>query len=108
MCTSSWKLNFDDFPFSGTSVAHLEPELERFKERSIFAIFCYWTNGPIEQWTNGPIDLWSNGPMDRWTNRLMVQCTNGPLDQWSNELLDQWWNGPMDHWTNRQESLATP
>ena len=28
MCPSSWKLYVDDFPFFGSSLAHLEPELE--------------------------------------------------------------------------------
>ena len=28
MCPSSWKLYLDDFPFSGSSLVHLEPELE--------------------------------------------------------------------------------
>ena len=31
MCPSSWKLNFDDFPFYETSVAHLEAELQLFE-----------------------------------------------------------------------------
>ena len=31
MCPSSWKLYVDDFPLFGSSVAHLEPELELFK-----------------------------------------------------------------------------
>ena len=31
MCISFWKLNFDDFLFSGPSLAHLEPELELFE-----------------------------------------------------------------------------
>ena len=28
MCPSSWKSCVDDFPFFGSSLAHLEPELE--------------------------------------------------------------------------------
>ena len=28
MCPSSWKLYLDDFPFFGSSLAHLEPELQ--------------------------------------------------------------------------------
>ena len=28
MCPSSWKLYLDDFPFFGSSLAHLEPELD--------------------------------------------------------------------------------
>ena len=31
MCPSSWKLYLDDFPFFGSSLAHLEPELELFE-----------------------------------------------------------------------------
>ena len=31
MCPSSWKLYEDDFPCFGSSLAHLEPELELFK-----------------------------------------------------------------------------
>ena len=31
MCPSFWKLTFDDFTFSGPSLAHLEPELQLFK-----------------------------------------------------------------------------
>ena len=31
MCPSLWKLNVDDFPFLGSSLAHLEPELELFE-----------------------------------------------------------------------------
>ena len=31
MCPSSWKLNLDDFPFFGSSLAHLPPELELFE-----------------------------------------------------------------------------
>ena len=31
MCPSSWKLYVDDFPFFGSSIAHLEPELELFE-----------------------------------------------------------------------------
>ena len=31
MCPSSWKLYLDDFPFLGSSLAHLEPKLELFK-----------------------------------------------------------------------------
>ena len=38
MCTARPECaHLDDFPFFGTSVAHLEAELQRFKERSIFA-----------------------------------------------------------------------
>ena len=31
MCPSSWKLYLDDFPFLGSSLAHLEPKLELFE-----------------------------------------------------------------------------
>ena len=31
MYPSSWKLYLDDFPFFGSSLAHLEPELELFE-----------------------------------------------------------------------------
>ena len=31
MCPSSWKLYVDDFPFFGSSLAHLEPKLELFE-----------------------------------------------------------------------------
>ena len=31
MCSSSWKLCADGFPFFGSSLAHLEPELELFE-----------------------------------------------------------------------------
>ena len=31
MCPSSWKLYVDDFPFFGSSLACLEPELELFE-----------------------------------------------------------------------------
>ena len=31
MCPSSWKLYVDDFPFFGSSLAHLEPELKLFE-----------------------------------------------------------------------------
>ena len=31
MCPSSWKLYLDDFPFLGSSLAHLEPKLELFR-----------------------------------------------------------------------------
>ena len=31
MCSSFWKLNSDDFPFSDPSLAHLEPESEPFE-----------------------------------------------------------------------------
>ena len=31
MCPSSWKLYLDDFPFFGSSLACLEPELELFE-----------------------------------------------------------------------------
>ena len=31
MCPSSWKLYLDDFPFFGSSLAHLEPKLELFE-----------------------------------------------------------------------------
>ena len=31
MCVSSWKLFLDDFPFFGSSLAHLESELELFE-----------------------------------------------------------------------------
>ena len=31
MCPSSWKLYLDDSPFFGSSLAHLEPELELFE-----------------------------------------------------------------------------
>ena len=31
MCPSSWKLYVDDFPFFGSSIACLEPELELFE-----------------------------------------------------------------------------
>ena len=31
MCPSSWKLYLDDFPFLGSSRAHLEPELGLFE-----------------------------------------------------------------------------
>ena len=35
MCPSSWKLYVDDFPFFGSSIARLEPELELFEVREI-------------------------------------------------------------------------
>ena len=35
MCPSSEALNSDDFPFFGSSIAHLEPELQRFEDQSI-------------------------------------------------------------------------
>ena len=31
MCPSPWKLYLDDFPFFGSSLAHLKPELELFE-----------------------------------------------------------------------------
>ena len=31
MCRSSWKLYLDGFPFFGSSIAHLEPELQLFE-----------------------------------------------------------------------------
>ena len=31
MCPSSWKLYLDDFPFFGSSLAYLEPELKLFE-----------------------------------------------------------------------------
>ena len=31
MCPSSWTVYFDDFRFLGSSLAHLEPELELFE-----------------------------------------------------------------------------
>ena len=31
MCPSSWKFYLDDFPFLGSSLAHLEPKLELFE-----------------------------------------------------------------------------
>ena len=31
MCPSSWNLYLDDFPFFGSPLAHLEPELELFE-----------------------------------------------------------------------------
>ena len=31
LCSSFWKLNSDDFPFSGPSLANLEPESEPFE-----------------------------------------------------------------------------
>ena len=31
MCPSSWKLYVDDFPFFGSSLAHLEPKLQLFE-----------------------------------------------------------------------------
>ena len=31
MCPSSWKLYVDDFLFFGSSLAHIEPELELFE-----------------------------------------------------------------------------
>ena len=30
-CPSSWKLHLDDFPFLGSSLAHLEPKLQLFE-----------------------------------------------------------------------------
>ena len=36
LCPSSWALNSDDFSFFGSSIAHLEHELQRFEDRSIF------------------------------------------------------------------------
>ena len=35
MCPSSWKLYLDDFPFFGSSLAHLEPKLQLFEVREI-------------------------------------------------------------------------
>ena len=32
MCPSSWKLYVDDFLFFGSSLAHIEPELELFDD----------------------------------------------------------------------------
>ena len=34
------------FLFFGTSLAHLEAELQHFKERSIFARICWWSKAP--------------------------------------------------------------
>ena len=34
MCPSSWKLYVDDFLFFGSSLAHIEPELELFDDIS--------------------------------------------------------------------------
>ena len=45
MCPSSWNLNLDDFPFFGTSVAHLEPHLASPVCREPrLAAACLWMN----------------------------------------------------------------
>ena len=36
ICSSSCALNFDDFRFFSSSIAHLEPDLEQFENRLIF------------------------------------------------------------------------
>ena len=36
ICSSYWALNSDDFPFFRSSIAHLEPGLQRFEVWSIF------------------------------------------------------------------------
>ena len=33
---SPWTLNSDEFPFFGSSIAHLEPELQPFEDKSRF------------------------------------------------------------------------
>ena len=45
--SSSSASNSDDFPFFGSSIAHLEPELQQFEVRSIFVGWNsnkYWPN----------------------------------------------------------------
>ena len=54
MCQSSWKLYLDDFPFLGSSLAHLEPKLElfefwEFRSWWLYVLFClqnYLTTRP--------------------------------------------------------------
>ena len=43
MCPSSWKLYLDDFPFFGSSLARLEPELELFEVLKFGTLgVCHW------------------------------------------------------------------
>ena len=44
MYPSSWKLYLDDFPFFGSSLAHLEPELELFEVWEIMVMICRNSN----------------------------------------------------------------
>ena len=51
-CSSSWPLNFYDFPFFKASIAK-EPELERVEDSLIFAGICRMDRGSRQQADDG-------------------------------------------------------
>ena len=52
-CSSSWPLNFYDFPIFKASIANLEPELERVEDRLIFAGIFWMDQGSRQQADDG-------------------------------------------------------